>query len=83
MVSDCMIPCSRTTVALEMSSMEQHVGNYIYIAFTNVAEVTVVDVDNVSLMGVLNFLGSNLGLYPGMGLFQLLGKLNFNTKTKK
>ena len=23
---------------------------------------------------MMNFLGSNLGLYPGMGLFQLIGK---------
>ena len=24
-------------------------------------------------MKMMNFLGSNLGLYPGMGLFQLIG----------
>ena len=73
MVSDCKIPCTRTTVTLERSSFEPSDHNYVYIAFTNIAEITSIDVDKVSVWGVLNFLGSNLGLYPGMGLFQLLG----------
>ena len=28
--------------------------------------------NKINLLGVLNFLGSNLGLWPGLGLFQIL-----------
>ena len=35
-------------------------------------EIKEITVDEFSFMTSLNFLGSNLGLLPGMGLFQLL-----------
>ena len=42
------------------------------ITFTHYVPVTAVTVDTLDIMTLLNFLGSNLGLWPGMGLFQML-----------
>ena len=40
--------------------------------FTDDLDIETVSVDKITFMGTLNFLGSNLGLLPGMGLYQLL-----------
>ena len=34
--------------------------------------VKVTSVDQFSFMGALNYFGSNLGLWPGLGLYQIL-----------
>ena len=47
-------------------------ANSVYISFTHSVSVTTVTLDTFDLNTALNFLGSNLGLLPGMGLFQLL-----------
>ena len=44
----------------------------VYIAFDNTIPVKTVTVDTFNFMESLNFLGSYLGLWPGMGLFQML-----------
>ena len=72
-VSDCTMPCvvtqasvvKRTTISKVMDSM-------IGLMFNDEVRVKKTSVDQFSFMGSLNFLGSNLGLWPGLGLYQIL-----------
>ena len=72
--SSCKIPCKRTTstiVAGPVAEMSEDV-NEVFITFTDQVSITRVTVDTFDLMTALNFLGSNLGLWPGLGLYQML-----------
>ena len=40
--------------------------------FNDKVRVKVTSVDQFSFMGALNYFGSNLGLWPGLGLYQIL-----------
>ena len=42
------------------------------LLFNEEVRVKVTSVDKFSFMDSLNFFGSNLGLWPGLGLFQIL-----------
>ena len=78
--SDCKVPCRKTTcTVVEGPVTESDNGaNSVYISFTHSVSVTTVTLDTFDINTALNFLGSNLGLLPGMGLFQLLeGTLSF------
>ena len=44
----------------------------IFFTIPRRIKTTVIKEDSFGLMESLNFLGSNLGLWPGLGLFQLL-----------
>ena len=44
----------------------------VYFYITSDIDLQEVVVDKFDFMESLNFLGSNLGLWPGMGLFQIL-----------
>ena len=44
----------------------------IYFTIPSKIQTTLIKEDSFVLMESLNFLGSNLGLWPGLGLFQLL-----------
>ena len=46
--------------------------SFVSLAFSKTVEVRKTTVDVFSLQESLNFLGSNLGLWPGMGLYQIL-----------
>ena len=46
--------------------------NWVHFYLTEVVHITRVTVDKFNLQEALNFLGSNLGLWPGMGILQLL-----------
>ena len=76
MVSQCLPPCLRTTATVE----KKMTGNLftednltmININFDENVRVTKTSVDQFSFLKSLNFLGSNLGLWPGLGLYQIL-----------
>ena len=73
-MSDCKIPCIETSTtikkgALSVPSNEQRL---VYFAIDNEVVVKTISVDTFDFMTSLNFLGSNLGLWPGMGLYQIL-----------
>ena len=71
--SDCKIPCSQTVAEVfDGAQSENMEDNEVWIAVVNEMEVTSITVDQFSFMESLNFLGSNLGLWPGMGLFQMI-----------
>ena len=44
----------------------------ISLSFNDKVKVMRTSVDKFSFMDSLNFFGSNIGLWPGLGLFQLL-----------
>ena len=73
-MSDCKKPCLTTTVSISKSSEGKHSLEHHSIFFTIPSRIktTVIKEDSFGLMESLNFLGSNLGLWPGLGLFQLL-----------
>ena len=46
--------------------------NFVHFYLTEDVHITRVTVDKLNIQEALNFLGSNLGLWPGMGILQLL-----------
>ena len=75
LVSDCLLPCLRTTATVrkKMTSMS-FTGNTTVVAFNfdNKVRVRKTSIDQFSFMDSLNFFGSNLGLWPGLGLHQII-----------
>ena len=47
-------------------------GSAFSMVFNNEVRVKKTSVDKFSFMASLNFFGSNLGLWPGLGLYQIL-----------
>ena len=72
--SDCKIPCLQTYVNVQEAPSQITTFNHnrMYITFDDMITREVTTVDKFSLIEALNYLGSNLGLWPGLGLFQLL-----------
>ena len=73
-VSDCLLPCLRTTATVERGMVTSLTGNTsaLAIGFSQTVKVKRTSLDRFSFTSSLNLLGSNLGLWPGLGLFQLL-----------
>ena len=75
MKSDCKVPCSATFIKIKKgpqsheSSKDPH--HILHIYFDDDVAITKISVDRFMIDEFLNFLGSNLGLWPGLGLFQL------------
>ena len=62
-----------TTVSISERAVSRHLVPYHSIYFTIPKKIPTTEIkeDSFELMESLNFLGSNLGLWPGLGLFQL------------
>ena len=75
MISDCLLPCLRTTATVrkKMTSIS-FTGNTMVVAFNfdNEVRVRKTSLNQFSSMDSPNFFGSNLGLWPGLGLHQIL-----------
>ena len=73
MVSDCLLPCVRTVATVVEGTTTKWDGNLVFnLKFNDEVRVRKTSVDKFSFMDSLYFFGSNLGLWPGLGLFQLL-----------
>ena len=72
-VSDCLQPCRRTSMEVTAGPVSRSYGNFSFfsIGFSHSMEVKTITVDKFSFMFSLNLLGSNLGLWPGLGLYQI------------
>ena len=72
--ADCKVPCHQVQATFkEIAAFEtKNSDNEFFIVINQEMQRTVVTVDKFEIMESLNFLGSNLGLLPGLGLFQLL-----------
>ena len=55
-----------------MTSMSFTGNTLVSFNFDNKVRVRKTSIDQFSFMDSLNFLGSNLGLWPGLGLLQIL-----------
>ena len=73
-MSDCKVPCTATstTIMKGASSTPTYDKRQVYFAIDNSIKIKTISMDTFDFMTSLNFLGSNLGLWPGMGLFQML-----------
>ena len=72
-VSDCLCPCLRTVANVEEGTITNVDGRSLFsLMFNEEVRVKKTRVDKFSFMDSLNFFGSNLGLWPGLGLFQIL-----------
>ena len=71
-VSDCLLPCLRTVVTVEEGTVTKWKGLTFSLIFNDEVKVKKTSVDKFSFMDSLNFFGSNLGLWPGLGLYQIL-----------
>ena len=72
-VSDCLLPCLRTVATVEEGTTTKWDGSSMFnFMFNEEVRVKKTSVDKFSFMDSLNFFGSNLGLWPGLGLYQIL-----------
>ena len=58
-----------TTSTVDNDAIDRH---QVFIACDGDIQKTRVTVDKFEFLESLNYLGSNLGLWPGLGLFQLI-----------
>ena len=72
-ISDCLLPCLRTVATVEEGTITNWDGFSMFsLMFNDEVRVKKTSVDRFRFMDSLNFFGSNLGLWPGLGLFQIL-----------
>ena len=72
-VSDCLLPCVRTVATVEEGTVTKWDGFSMFsLMFNHEVKVKKTSVDMFSFMDSLNFFGSNLGLWLGLGLYQIL-----------
>ena len=72
-VSDCLQPCLRTVATVEEGTVTKLFGYTVFsLMFNEEVRVKKTSVDKFSFMDSLNFFGSNLGLWPGLGVYQIL-----------
>ena len=70
--STCPLPCTRTTPNTIATNTENDGAEIsLQIIFDQSIMITNVTLDKFQPMASLNILGSNLGLWPGLGIFQL------------
>ena len=74
LASDCKVPCTVTTATVTEASKSSFESNFssLVLAFLSEVDTTTTTVDQFNFLESLNLLGSNLGLWLGLGLFQLL-----------
>ena len=72
-LSDCLLPCVRTVASVVEGTVTKWEGYSMFsLMFNEEVRVKKTSVDKFSFMDSLNFFGSNLGLWPGLGLYQIL-----------
>ena len=75
--STCFAPCTSTKSSILFGQSRTSIRtalseSWIQIAFDEDVKITNTTLISFDLMESLNFLGSNLGLWPGLGICQLL-----------
>ena len=72
--SDCPLPCMTTSTSVRRTAFSKQTdynSTSVYLIFNTEVATTEVTLDRFEFVESLNFLGSYLGLWPGMGLFQV------------
>ena len=75
LVSDCLPPCLITMATVEEGTKTNFFNTMFSLVFNEKVRVKVTSVDQFSFKSSLNYFGSNLGLWPGLGLYQILERL--------
>ena len=70
--STCLVPCLRTVATVEEGTITTDKHFKFSLAFSNEVRTKKTSLVRFSFMESLNYLGSNLGLWPGLGLYQIL-----------
>ena len=70
--SPCLTPCQITFTNTVLASVEENHQDSIHITFDNKVLIKNITLDRFKLMETMNFFGSNLGLWPGLGIFQMI-----------
>ena len=71
--STCFVPCTSTESSILFGQSRSWLTkSWIQIAFDEDVKITKTTLISFDVMESLNFLGSNLGLWPGLGICQLL-----------
>ena len=65
----------RTEASVEEGTKTNYNSSMFSLTFNDKVRVKVTSVDQFSFMGALNYFGSNLGLWPGLGLYQILDRV--------
>ena len=72
-ISDCLLPCVRTVATVEEGTVTKWEGSSMFsLMFNDEVRLKRTSVDKFRFMDSLNFFGSNLGLWPGLGLYQII-----------
>ena len=71
---ELQVPCIMTSPTLTKTVVSSHSEDthHVFITYDGDIHTTRVTVDKFDFLESLNYLGSNLGLWPGLGLFQLI-----------
>ena len=72
----CKVPCLRTVTTVH-TGMVYYLTEDVHTLYFGIdPKMTreVITLDKFNFMISLNFLGSNLGLWPGLGLYQIVQK---------
>ena len=78
LLSDCSLPCLRTSAKIEKKMTTTKIeDSTTQLSFNvdNKVRVKKTSVIRFSFLDSLNYFGSNLGLWPGLGLYQILERL--------
>ena len=79
----CQTPCLSTTSDVVFGSDYIDKGanfSILYFALDEDVKTKIVSVDSVEFLTSLNYFGSNLGLLPGMGIFQMIEGWSYKKK---
>ena len=80
--SPCPTLCNETLTNSALISRGKSDSGEVSIAFDRTVMIDKITVDRIQLMESLNFFGSNLGLWPGLAIFQVLEWLLENVVCK-
>ena len=72
-VSDCRLPCLQTETSVEEGlASSQEIYSAFILTFNDEVRVKKISVDKFNFLVSLNLFGSYLGLWPGLGLYQII-----------
>ena len=72
LTSNCQVPCTLTKTTTILANTDKSSYEEINIYFGKAIMVSSTTVDTFQLMEALNFFGSNFGLWPGLGIYQII-----------
>ena len=67
-----ILELTEATLSKELTATKWYDSSMLSLMFNEEVRVKKTSVDKFSFMDSLNFFGSNLGLWPGLGLYQIL-----------